>query len=426
MFVNPQLSEELFQQIWKCRLFRQDHLFTTTGEPVQIIYPGILNHHGGPDFGGAKIRIGATLWAGQVELHLRTSDWFRHGHHSNAQYDRIILHVVFVHDMPGRDVAGVPCLELQSHIPKILLHRYEALRQSADFVPCSGSAAAVPHLTWLAWKERLLAERWERKMGGLQAWLICNRYNWEEVCYWAVAQSYGMPVNGSPMLQLAQVLPYHVLLRYRHEPLVLEALLFGQAGFLEDPGSDVYALQLQQEYVYLKRKYQLLPLAPHAWNWLRVRPSAFPSMRIAAFAALMGQPSRLFSCILEAKDLVALEQLFFIQPSPYWRTHYRFGQPVQRTSRPGKQAVHSILINTVLPLLFLYGREKQSRYYQQQALHFLEQLPPENNTIIKAWENAGIKQENALESQAMLQLKQYYCDARRCLHCAVGLKILSM
>ncbi|NLR57084.1 DUF2851 family protein [Chitinophaga polysaccharea] len=424
MFVNPPLSEELFQHIWAFRLFRQDHLTTVTGEPVEILHPGVLNHHGGPDFSAARIRIGTALWIGQVELHLRTSDWFRHGHQHNPQYGRIILHVVFIHDMPGKGIPGVPCLELQERISKLLLQRYEALRSLAPFVPCAAQAAQVPPLTWISWKDRLLAERWERKISGLQSWLLATHGNWEEVCYWAIAQSYGIPVNAAPFLQLAQSLPYRTLIRHRHQHIQLEAFLFGQAGMLEADHTDAYALQLQDIFTHLRHKYRLQPMAAHQWNWLRMRPAAFPTVRLATLAALLGKTTHIFSQLLEAKDMTALEQLFFVQPSAYWRTHYRFGQPVAQAQCPGRQAVHTILINTVLPLLFFYGQQKQQKYYQEKALHLLQQLPPEKNNITHQWALLGVKLENALESQALLQLKQYYCNEKKCLYCAIGAKII--
>jgi hypothetical protein len=425
MQVNPPLSEELFQHIWALRLFAQDSLITTTGEPVRILYPGLHNHNSGPDFMSAKIKIGHTLWVGHVELHLKTSDWFRHGHQHNQQYRRIILHVVFEHDIPARCMEGVPCLELQQYVPKLLQQRYEQLRQSAPFVPCADSVNRIPALTWCSWKERLLAERWERKMSGLQAWLQYNNYNWEEVCYWAVAQSYGTPVNALPFLQVAQSLPWQLLMRYRHQPLLIEALLFGQAGMLDESFIDVYPLQLQREFIYLQHKHQLRPIAPHLWNWLRMRPAAFPTIRLATFATLLQQTAHLFSRILEATSIRELEQLFYVQPSAYWHTHYRFGHVAAKAQHPGKQAVHGIIINTVLPLLFLYGKQKQLTYYQEKALYFLQQLPAEENKITNSWVKLGVSQESALASQALLQLKQYYCDEKRCLQCAIGVKILS-
>jgi hypothetical protein len=424
MSVTPLLTEELFQHIWQFRLFSTTGLATLAGEPVQIVHPGYHNRDAGPDFTAAKIRIGATLWAGNVELHLRTSDWYRHGHHRNGQYGNVILHVVFEQDVHDGGIAEIPCLELQEQIPKLLLKRYEQLRQSAAFVPCEYGARRVPHLIWHSWKERLLVERWERKTGMLQAWLLHTRYNWEEVCYWAIAQSFGMPVNATPFLQLAQSIPHNLLLKHQSGLLQLEALLFGQAGLLPGRCTDGYPQLLQQEYAFLQHKYRLQAMRPHLWKWLRMRPASFPTMRIAALAALLHQAPRLFSRILEIEHMASLERLFSIQPSAYWREHYRFSGTATHTRGPGRTAVHNILINTVLPLIFLYGREKGLRYYQERALHFIGQLPAEENRISSGWKRAGIIQQCALDSQALLQLKQYYCNEKKCLQCAVGAKLL--
>ncbi|WP_113614868.1 DUF2851 family protein [Chitinophaga flava] len=424
MSVNPPLSEALFQHIWKCRLFRQDSLVAITGEAVQIISPGTQNHHSGPDFIAARIRIDGILWAGPVELHLRSSDWYRHGHAGNEQYRHIILHVVYVHDLPEGIGGHIRCLELQPYISNLLLERYEELRRTAAFVPCSAHAGRVSRLIWTGWQERLLAGRWERRWQELMHWLSLNGFNWEETCYWSLARSYGAPVNARPFLQLAQSLPYTVLQWHYDRPLAAEALLFGQAGMLEGPFTDVYPLQLQQEYGQLRQRHQLEPMTVHQWNWLRMRPSAFPAMRIASFAALIQQRRQLFSRILEVKNIRELEQLFFVPPSPYWRTHYRFGRSVRHTRQPGRQALHTVLINSVLPLLHLYGQQRESAYFQELALSLLQQLPAENNHITRAWKKLGIVQENALASQGLLELKQYYCEQMRCLECAVGTRIL--
>lgn len=389
-----------------------------------MVCPGRQNQHGGPDFKGARIKLGDTLWVGDVELHLRTSDWYRHRHQHNPQYGRVVLHVVFIHDTGDRLPEYIPCLELQPHISGLLLQRYERLRESAEFVPCAYGARRVPSLIWSCWQERLLMERWERKTGGLEAWLVNSRYNWEEVFYWSLAQGFGASVNALPFLQLAQSLPFSLLMRYQHQPLLLEALLFGQAGMLETTFYHAYPRRLQEEYQFLQRKYQLKPLQQHQWNWLRVRPAAFPSLRIAAFAALLAKGPRLFSKILEAESIAVLEKLFYVQPSPYWETHYRFDQPVEKTGMPGKQLVHQVLINTVLPLLYLYGKQKRNTYYQEKALHFLSQLPAEDNRVISGWKNIGVVASCARASQALLQLKQGYCEEKRCLECAVGAALL--
>jgi hypothetical protein len=424
MVVNSSLTEELFQHIWKFRLFKQEGLNTVNGEKVTVLHPGHHNHHEGPDFKAARLRIGNTLWIGNVELHLKTSDWFRHGHQHNPRYNNIILHVVFEHDMAGSVATDIPCIALQEYIPKLLLKRYDQLRQSPAFVPCAFGAEKVPLLTWYNWKERLLAERWERKTSNLQAWLVANKYNWEEVCYWAIAQSLGTPVNAVPFLELAQSLPLPLLIRHKPRLMQLEALLFGQAGLLTGTFKEDYPRQLQTEYRFLQHKYQLKPMQAHSWNWLRMRPAAFPSMRIATFAALLHQSSHLFSRILEMTNIQELEQLFSVQPSPYWKTHYRFDHEVEKASHPGRLAVHTIIINTILPLLFLYGKQKGLPEYQERALHLLSQLPAEDNKITAGWQEMGVSQQCALESQALLQLKQYYCDEKRCLQCAIGSKLL--
>jgi hypothetical protein len=422
--VDPLLAEELFQHIWQFRLFTQSGLTTLEGEPVHIDHPGQHNRHAGPDFSAARIHIGGTLWAGNVELHMRTSDWFRHGHQYNLQYRNVILHVVFEHDMQENTTNGIPVLELQHCIPKLLLERYELLRRSAAFIPCAGSVAEVPALIWTGWKDRLLVERLEQKADMLKSWLLQTRYDWEEVCFRAMARAAGMPVNGEVFLRLAQSLPYKLVLRHQHDLFLLEALLFGQAGMLEGNATDDYMARLQQEYSYLRHKYQFTPLDSQQFKWLRMRPASFPGMKIAFLAALLHKNKHLFSQILEATDAAGLEKLLEVRRSDYWLTHYRFGKPVSRTQGPGTRAIHNILINTILPLLYLYGREKGDSRYQEKAISFMGQLSPEENYIISGWNELNISTVSAGETQALLQLKQSYCDEKRCLGCAVGARLL--
>jgi len=423
--VTPLLTEDLFQHIWKFRLFKTTGLTTIDGLPVEIQHPGQHNLDAGPDFTAARIRIGNTLWAGNVELHLRTSDWYRHRHQYNKQYSNVILHVVFEHDMELYDTEHMPpCISLEQQIPKVLLTRYEEFRQSSLFVPCEYKARQVPDLIWHNWKERLLIERWEYKTTTLHTWLLQTKYNWEEVCYRAIAQSFGLPVNATAFLQLAQILPHNLLARHRTSLLHLEALLFGQAGMLPEPFEDEYPQALQQEYAYLRHKYKLQPMPVHLWKWLRMRPASFPTLRIASLAALLHKTPHLFSRILETTTITGFEQLFAVQPSAYWHEHYHLDGPLTQTHCPGKLAIHNILINTILPLLFLYGKEKGMSYYQDRALDLIAQLPAEENRITQGWENIGIQQQSALDSQALLQLKQYYCDEKRCLESAIGAKLL--
>jgi hypothetical protein len=306
----------------------------------------------------------------------------------------------------------------------MLIDRFARLRESAAFVPCGKNAANVPYIIWEKWKESLLAERLEKKASRLQSWLLCNRYNWEEVCYWAIAESAGLPVNRDAFLQLAQSLPFQIFLRHQHSLFHLEALLFGQAGMLDDDFKDEYPLRLQQEYNFMKHKYQLQPLPGHLFKWLRMRPSSFPTIRIASLAALLQKSCHLFSRILETETLAGFEELVTARPSDYWLQHYRFDIPVEKAHWPGKAAVHNILINTLLPLLYLYGREKLKYRYQEKAVDLMNELPAEENNVTGGWEDLGIKSRTAQDSQALLQLKHNYCEEKKCLQCAIGVKLL--
>ncbi|GEP93839.1 DUF2851 family protein [Chitinophaga cymbidii] len=420
MSVNPLLSEELLQYIWQSGLFNQQELSTVAGEPLTIISRGQLNRNAGPDFTAARIRIGAVEWAGNVELHYRTSDWRKHGHHRNPRYDNVILHVVFEHDVPSHDA---PCLELHHRIPKLLLQRYQTLKESEAFIPCAPLLSRLQEQAWTPWKAALMEERLERKTGLLFNWLQQSRFNWEEVCFRAMAQGFGMPVNTEAFLQLALSLPFMLLARQRPHLLRLESLLFGQAGMLAGQFRDAYPRQLQQEYQFLQHKYRLEPMPAHGWNWLRMRPSSFPTMRIACFAALLHQTPHLFSRLLELEDPSAAEQLFHAAPSPYWEDHYRFDIPSVRTAGIGKSTILRIIVNVVIPLLYLYGKHMGLAVYRQRALHFLQQLPAENNRIIRGWSDL-VPVASAWDSQALLQLKQYYCEEKRCLGCGIGMRLL--
>ncbi|WP_295122245.1 DUF2851 family protein [uncultured Chitinophaga sp.] len=424
--VNPVLTEELLQYIWQAGLFNQEDLTTITGEPVRILKTGTLNRHTGPDFSGALIRIGNIIWAGHVELHLQTSGWHKHRHHLDKNYQNVVLHVVFEQDMAEERLPNMPCIELQNRVPKILLERYHHLMRTASFVPCGNMAQQAPALIWQGWKERLLAERWERKAAVFREWLQQTRYNWEEVCFRAVAQALGMPVNAAPFLQLAGSLPQQVLARHKPQLFQLEALLFGQAGLLGGALPDAYSQKLAQEFAFQQHKYQLTPMPVHLWKFLRMRPSSFPTLRIATLAAIIHQTSHLFSRILETNDITELEKLFFVQPSPYWQQHYRFGKTMDKPAGIGTTTIRNIIINTVCPLLYLYAQHNGIPHLHLKALRFIEALPAENNHTTRSWEDLHIAIETAMDSQALLQLKTHYCDHRKCLDCAIGVKLLKM
>lgn len=432
--VNPLCSEALLQYIWLSGQFDRLRLQTVTGEPVAILSPGHLNRDGGPDFTAARLRIGGMEWAGNVELHYRTSDWRRHGHQHNPRYHNVILHVVFEHDQPepagGKPLPWqipepcIPVLELQHRIPKILLRRYHHLMAHTAFVPCAPLLHRVPEAVWEKWTPRLIQERLARKTEVYRNWLEQTRFNWEEVCMRAMAQSYGMPVNTSAFLELVQSIPFMLLARIRQHRPRLEALLFGQAGMLETAFKDAYPKELQSEYRFLQHKYGLQPMPAHRWQWLRMRPASFPSLRIAHFAALLHSAPHFFSRLLDTQGAPALEQLLHAEPSEYWQYHYRLDVPSVRTAAPGKHILHHVMINAVVPLLYLYGKHMRLPQHQQRALDLLDSLPAENNHIIRGWAHEKVPSITAIDSQSLLQLKQYYCDAKRCLDCQVGKTLL--
>ncbi|UYQ91544.1 DUF2851 family protein [Chitinophaga horti] len=419
--VNPVLTEALLQYIWQAGLFHQDNLTTITGEPVRIIRTGTLNRDSGPDFSGALIKVGNIMWGGNIELHLQASGWYKHRHQHDLNYRNVVLHVVFELDAPPDKLPPIPCIELQNRIPKILLERYQKLMREQRFVPCEHQAAQVSSLVWSNWKERMLAERWESRAAVFGGWLEQTRGNWEEVCFRAVAQALGMPVNATPFLQLASITPHLMLVRHKPHLFQLEALLFGQAGLLEGDMPDAYSRKLAQEYAHLRRKYRLQSMPGHLWKFLRMRPSSFPTLRIATLAALIHQTSHLFSRLLETDHP---EELFHVELSPYWQQHYRFGKTMDKPAGIGTVAIRNLLVNTVCPLLYLYAKHNKVPHLHLKALRLIEGLEPEDNAITRNWETIGIKSENAVDSQALLQLKQHYCEQKRCLECAVGTKLL--
>lgn len=421
------LSEKLLQHIWRYRLYDVRDLCTTQGEPVSVIHPGILNTHAGPDFLQARVQIGNTLLAGHVEIHLKTSDWERHGHAVSPAYGNLILHVVFENDAVASTALPphVPTLELQQYIPKLLLERYEQLMQAMHFVPCSPRLSLVDELTWLGWKDRMLVERMQERTALFRQWLQESNGNWQEIFYRAMARSFGLPVNADAFEDLSRSLSVRILTAHKPQLPHLEALLLGQAGLLAETFTEEYPRYLQQEYRFFQSKYRLQPLASHRWKWLRMRPAAFPTIRLAQFAKLVHQSSHLFSRILEAHTIEQLCRMLEVTASPYWDDHYRLEKPsVSSPKKLGISTVHRIVINTVVPMLFLYGTEMSLPQYREHAMALLRALPAEQNKITAQWKQAGVTNLSAWDSQALLHLRKAYCDHKLCLDCGIGNKIL--
>lgn len=424
------MREDFLHYIWRLQRFDHRDLSTTDGIPIRILEPGTYNRNAGPDFLNARVRIGDTLWAGNVEMHLSSSEWRRHRHQEDPAYENVILHVVLNEDEPVHHAGGerIPCLNLRHRLPVGIARRYLRLLNNEKWVPCQNLLYQVPEVTRALWLDRLLVERLEERTATMAERLEKNQYDWEATFYQLVAGGFGLHVNVEPFLRVAESLPLNVLLRHKHSLLQVEALLFGQAGWLADDiaFNDIYPSKLQREYRFLRTKFRLTPISATSWKFLRMRPANFPTIRMAQFAMLIYRTGHLFGKMLAARNLREIENAFVLELSNYWQDHYRFDKAGKRQPKAfGTGSIHLLVVNVIAPFIFLYGQRRGETAFQEQALALLESIPAENNRIIREWRKLGFRPENASQTQALLQLKQRYCDPRKCLDCAIGAHILS-
>lgn len=421
------MQEDLLHFAWRLKRFDLSDLHTTDGQAVEILQFGEANRHAGPDFTNARIRIGDTLWAGNVEMHLRASDWLRHRHQEDPKYDNVILHVVLQEDQTifRSNLEPIPCLELQKRIPNKVSKIYKSLLNNEYWIPCQHQFFSVNTAIKKFWLDRLMVERLEEKTKSVERQLLINKQDWELTFYHFLARNFGVRVNADAFEQLARSLPLKILQLYKNRLFQIEALLFGQAGLMEGDFVDDYPRKLQKEYQFLRRKHQLQAISGTQWKFLRMRPANFPTIRIAQFAMLIHQRAHLFSKMLAAKNVLEIEHMFELKISNYWQDHYLFDKPsVLRRKSLGKTTIHLLIINTITPFMFLYGKLKDEDGFKEKALSLLADLPNEKNHIIEKWKNLGVEVESAYDSQALLQLKNKYCDQKRCLDCAVGSALL--
>ncbi|MEM6316162.1 MAG: DUF2851 family protein [Bacteroidota bacterium] len=421
------MREDFLHYLWRTKRFDLNSLQTTEGETVEIGVFGKHNSHAGPDFLEAKIKIGDTLWAGNVEMHVRSSEWIAHQHQNDKTYGTVILHVVFEEDEPIYRENGerIPCLELRKRIPPKIIQTYQKIVHNEHWIPCQHHFYNVSELTKNAWIDRLLVERLEQKTVHIEERLRYNKNAWEETFYQILARNFGVKVNAEPFELLATATPLHLFAKHKNSLFQIEALLFGQAGLLEKLWLDDYPKSLRKEYQFLQKKYKLQPLKGESWRFMRMRPANFPTIRLAQFATLIYQSSHLFSKILEAESIRELQKLFKVSLSDYWLDHYVFDKvTATRNKSLGKSTVQLLIINTIIPFLFLYGTRQSISAYRDKALGLLEEIAPEKNSIIDGWKILGLAPESAYETQALLQLKNEYCNVKRCLSCAVGSSIL--
>ncbi len=424
-------TEDFLQYIWKFRLFDLNGLITTDNEAVEIVSPGLQNTNAGPDFQNSKIRIGDTLWVGNAEVHISSSEWRKHGHSTNDAYDNVILHVVYKDDEPifRKNGAKIPTLVLHERISAELYNRYHHLIfGEKQIIPCEAAIGTIDGLLIYNWLTRVLVERLQKRSVELINTLNINKGDWEETFYQYLAANFGFKTNALPFELLAKSLPQNILAKHKNNPLQVEALVFGQAGFLTADLQDNYPVGLKKEYDFLQKKYNLKPIEKHLWKFSRLRPLNFPTIRLAQFAALITQSNHLLSKVLDIKDPAGLGSLFTgIEVNTYWDDHYQFDKPSTLISKKlGKTSINVLLLNTLALFLFAYGNQHQLERYVNRALQLLEHLPVEHNSVIESFASVGVKVKTAYESQALLELKNSYCDHKKCLQCGVGIKILKL
>lgn len=428
------MREDFLHYVWQHQYFAKTDLCTTTGEEIQVLRPGQRNADAGPDFLNARLRLGDVEWNGAVEIHLRASDWQRHNHQVDAKYDQVVLHVVLTADADVRRTNGslIPALALAPRLAPDLLARYEALVAAppAAPLPCAPLLAQVPPLVRTMMTERALLERVERKAETIADLHARLSDDWETTTYHALMAAFGFQKNSEPLARLAKAVPLPVLRRHRHDARQLEALLFGQAGFLaetEDTATDEYLADRRQEHEFLRHKYGLATaaLAAHEWNYLRLRPANFPAVRLGQLVGLLHRRPALFDALLTAQSVVALTEFFAGAPAPdYWRQHFRPGRP-GKVPGLGKSSIDLLITNVVVPLRVAYARHLGQAALVESSVALLTDLPAEHNQYTDLYQELGFEHRTAADSQGLLALHQGYCQPRRCLHCAIGARLVS-
>ncbi len=414
------MSEDLLQFIWKQQAYT-NVCKTISGKAFEVIHPGEHNMDAGPDFFNARIKIDGTIWAGNVEIHTKTSEWNNHKHQNDPAYNNVILHVVAENDKVISTQDGREPETWVMDFPDAYSNAWIDLLQSLRWIPCEHLIHTIRPLDILMWMQRLAVERLEYKAKDIQNELMPDNPDMDTMFFRTLTRYFGFNTNQIPFDMLGKSLKWQQIAKHRSNLTQIEALLFGQAGFLAGELKDSYFMSLKREYKLLKTKFNLQPIDAQLWKFSRMRPGNFPSIRIAQLAMLLHQNERFFSKILESNSLPHLEALFNTEVSDYWKSHYRFGEESKtQKKRLGKSSRETLLINAIIPMLFLYGDIKKDQILKDKAIHFLEDIKAENNSIIRKWADLGIEAENAMETQSLIHLKKHYCNPKKCLNCQIG------
>lgn len=422
------MEEQLLHFIWHSKLFRHEELVTTGGQAVEIHHPGFPNHDQGPDFLQARIQIGDQFWAGHVEIHVRSSAWYLHTHESDPHYNTVILHVVWQEDVPVQTSTGFvpPCIELHDKVDKGLLDRYRHLMNNKEWIPCASAIKSVNPLVINNWLERLMSERLERKTEHIA--MIHKRCggDWDQTFFVMLCRHLGAPANSDAMENLGLKVPLNILRKHGDRPDQMESILFGVAGMLTKDLPPGYPQRLKHEFDFLKLKYGLHVIPALQWKFMRMRPVHFPTIRIAQLAMILSKHQSFLTWL---EDFTRVEQwvnVFRVTPmEEYWYTHYHFKNESPPSHKSlGPDSARSLIINLVAPCMFYYGQMHAGERLKEKAIHLLAAIDAEKNSITKHWGQLGLSAHDALQSQALLHLKKEYCNARKCLHCAIGLQLL--
>jgi hypothetical protein len=423
------MTEAFLHYIWQYQYFSKADLCTTNAESIQIIHPGMLNKNAGPDFEQARIRIAEVDWVGSVEIHINSEGWNQHRHEQDAAYENVILHVVWENRKPimRKDGTVLPTLVLRDRVDEKLYDAYLKIMRSPADIPCEAQLNLVHEISKISMLEKTTAERLEIKANELKQTLLNNNNDWEETAYQLMAANFGFKVNKDPFAQLAKLLPYKILKKHSNQQLQVEALILGMSGLLPEESEDAYLQKLQQEFKFLSHKYNLADKQMKAvqWRLMRLRPANFPSIRLMQFAALISKMGALFSGLTNFESNNELINKLRVKQSAYWQMHYLPDKP---SARPlpglGKSSIENIIINSVVPLLVLYGKLRDEETFVEKAITLLQSTTAEDNRITRRWETLNWYVKCAYDSQALIGLYNNYCLKRRCLQCSIGCSLV--
>jgi len=420
------MTEEFLHYIWQYRLYSPD-LVLQSGEKIGVLHPGVHNTDSGPDFFNAKIRIGDTIWAGNIEIHILSSDWKRHNHQHDMNYDNVILHVVWRDDTEifRNDGTQIPTLELDGLYNEHAWKSYLGFMNSPQWIPCNTAVSKVDPFVRNSWLDRVLIERLERKALQVEHILALTANDWAHTFYRLLARNMGFKLNNQAFEMLAQSLPYSFLAKHADNLFQIEAMVFGQAGLLSGQFTDDYPQKLKKEYEFLRKKFDLKSIDVHLWRFMRLHPGNFPTLRLAQFASIIHHSGTIISELFNSNDVNTYRKLFGAEASEYWNTHYTFDKiSSPRRKTLGASSVDLLIINLVTPVLLAFGRRKSDCVITEKPIDMLMEIKGENNTITRKWAELGMDISNAAATQALLELKTNYCDVKKCLSCRIGSELL--